>query len=124
MGFKPRKMTVATMIKRKLAAGPTRDDLVLALDDDFEIFTNRKTNPLDKTPNPQLPYLSNKPSHHVLNKSDSQPAADFLNSAVVTIQNSKMEMPVYKRKEMSEEQKVELQLKQLIDQLKGFVDTH
>ena len=52
MGFKPRKMTVATMIKRKLAAGPTRDDLVLALDDDFEIVTKRNSKPLYKSPDP------------------------------------------------------------------------
>ena len=42
MGFKPRKVTLATVIKKKLAAGPTRDDLVLALDEDFELGSSTK----------------------------------------------------------------------------------
>ena len=45
MGIKPRNITLATVIKKKLAAGPTRDDLVLALDEDFELNASAKPKP-------------------------------------------------------------------------------
>jgi hypothetical protein len=41
MGYKPRKMTMAAMIKKKIAQGPNRDDLMLAMDEDFDMGSNR-----------------------------------------------------------------------------------
>lgn len=81
---------------------------MLAMDEDFDIGSNR-------------PRLIKRVAAQQLSKSGSQDAADFLRPAVISTQVSQKQLPTagspasYKRQEMTEEQRVELQLKQMIE---------